>query len=355
MKIIIKKNILENILNSLQAFLEKKDSTLITSHILIKAENDTLIIKATDYEIGIELETKNLIIEQNGITTVNGKSILDIIRILKDEDINITKTENEILIKQANSNFKLPCFNYKEFPEFPNIDNKSKIEIESLKLTEAFKKVSYAIDNNNPKYELNGAYLDISEESINVVGTDTRRLAIFNIKNKSEKNINIIIPKKAILEIQKTFFNNIEIFYDETFLILKEKNKYFYTKLINGSYPDYKKIIPKETKNNIKLPKLLIIEAIKQINTVSNEMKIKFDKKSINFESISENNLEAKTKINIETNFEEEYIIGLNSRYLLDFLSVINEGEFLFSANDNNSPFFVSSNDFKTIIMPIMI
>ena len=123
-------------------------------------------------------------------------------------------------IQQQQSNFKLPTFNANEFPEFPGIDAKPKINLDSQKLISSLKKITPAIDNNNPKCELNGALIDISASMISIVSTDTRRLALVEIENNSSEALSLIIPKKAIIEIQKLFFNEIEIFYDNTHLII---------------------------------------------------------------------------------------------------------------------------------------
>jgi DNA polymerase-3 subunit beta len=355
MKISIAKTILENILIHSQAFLEKKDTSQITSHIYLETHAGKLLIKATDYEIGLKVETDQVETLAPGSVTANGKKLLDIIRILKDENV-ILETIGEMLhIQQKQSNFKLPTFNANEFPQFPNEDSKPKINLDSQKLISSLKKITPAIDNNNPKFELNGALIDISTNKISIVSTDTRRLALVEIENNTNDELSLIIPKKAIIEIQKLFFNAIEIYYDNTHLIIKSDQYTFFTKLINGKFPDFTRIIPKETKYNLSLPKSMMIDAIKQITTISNDLKITFENDHITFESLSEDNIEAKTQITFNTPFNEQFVLAINSKYILDFLSQVTTGEFNIGLNESNLPFVVSSEDFKTIIMPIVI
>jgi len=156
MKIIISKSIIENILIQAQPFLEKKDTSQITSHIYMSVSNSILTIKATDYEIGYFVNTNNLNIIEDGSTTANGKKLLDIIKILKDGNINLEVKNDMLYISQSHSKFKLPIYAYNEFPEFPSYENKAKISIDSNSLIESLKKITPAIDNNNPKFELNG-------------------------------------------------------------------------------------------------------------------------------------------------------------------------------------------------------
>jgi DNA polymerase-3 subunit beta len=355
MKITISKSILENILIQAQPFLEKKDTSQITSHVYINVSNNTLTLKATDHEIGYLIKTDNLNIISDGSTTANGKKFLDIVKILKDGDINLEVENNILYITQSHSNFKLPIFAHSEFPEFPTYEGKDSITIDSYLLIESLKKITPAIDTSNPKFELNGALIDIQPDSINFVSTDTRRLAIANIQNQSTNELNIILPRKAIVEIQKLFFNDIELYYDETNLIIHSQQYTFFTKLINGKFPQYSRIIPKDITNTLLLPKAAIIDAIKQITTISNDMKITFLNDLITFESLSDDNIEAKTEIKFNTNFTEPFVIAINSKYLLDFLNVINNFEFTIGLNEGNLPFILSDENFKTVIMPIVI
>lgn len=355
MKISIQKSILENILISSQPFLEKKDTSQITSHVFIKVQNSTLSLKATDYEIGLHVNVEVSHVSQEGEFTANGKKLLDIIKILKDKEITLETKSDTLHITQGNSNFKLPTFISNEFPVFPNYEGKAKISIESHTLIESLRKITSAIDTNNPKFELNGALIDIKNNSLSFVATDTRRLALVTIENTSQYELSLIIPKKAIIEIQKLFFNNIEIYYDNTYIIIHSDQYTFFTKLINGKFPDYTRIIPKELTKTIVLPKSMMIDSIKQITTISNDMKITLQNDNILFESLSNDNIEAKTEITHETGFHEPFILAVNSRYILDFLSQIDDPEFTINLNSSNLPFVLEDKNFKTIVMPIVI
>ncbi|MDP1784732.1 MAG: DNA polymerase III subunit beta [Sulfuricurvum sp.] len=355
MKITIDKSILENILLHLQPFLEKKDTSQITSHILLSTDGRTLSAKATDYEIGLTIQTNALTVIEPGSVTANGKKLLDIIRILKDEEIEIEFLKENLHIRQKRSNFKLPTYKSSEFPQFPTIEEKPNIAINSQILIESLKKITPATDTNNPKFELNGALIDIKNNQINFVSTDTRRLALVHIESQNDHELSIIVPKKAIIEIQKLFSTNIEIYYDNTHLIIKSEDSLFFTKLINGKFPDYTRIIPKEASRTITLPKAAIITAIKQITTISNDLKLTFQKDTILFESLSDDNIEAKTAVEIENGFDIPFILAINSRYILDFLGQINGNEFTLEANESNQPFVIKEGNFKTIVMPIVI
>ena len=355
MKIEINKSLLEQVLAQMQPFLEKKDLSQITSHIYLEANESGLLIKATDYEMGLKTTLTDVQVINPGNATANGKKLLDIIRILKEGAVTLSTVDNTLQITQNQSKFKLPMFDADEYPKFPDIDTLPQIDIKAGEFISSLKKITPAIDTNNPKFELNGALIDIKEDKINFVATDTRRLAVVTLNQAMEKSFNLIIPKKAIIEIQKLFFDDITMHYDETYLIIKSGSYLFFTKLINGKFPDYERIIPQSLNYTLTLPKDKMVEAIKQITIASNEIKLTFLQDRIIFESLSQENIEAQTEIEIATPFKEKFVMALNSRYILDFLNNIETADFTMGINEAELPFELASQNFITIIMPIVI
>jgi DNA polymerase-3 subunit beta len=350
MHIKIQKPVLESIINQALPFTEKKDNTQITSHILLDAD-DKLTIKATDKEIGIKITTDADILEK-GTITINGKRLFDIIKALQNKEIEIKNDNDTIIITQDTSIYKLTSFNASEFPEFPNPDDLEKLNISNDEFFDAIRKIFPVIDTNNPKYELNGALFDINEKT-NFVSTDTRRLAVYYSDGNGKEN-QIIVPKRAVSEIKRIFKDDMEIYYDDVFLILKDENTLFFTKLINGKFPAYKKIIPDKFKYELKIPKNEFLSHLKQVSIISNEVRIKITKDKIEFESISDETMQAKTSFEYSTEIEE-FVFAVNSRYIMDFLNIINSDEFELCLNEPNIPFMLRDGKFITIVMPLNI
>ncbi len=354
MKIRAPKQIFESILINLQPFLEKKDASQITSHIFFQSLDGQCLVKATDSEIGLQITTSHIEIDHDGSFTANGKKLLDIIRILKDGEITLELFDSTLIVKQQHSKFKLPTFDATAFPLFPSQENKPQILLDSHSLIHNLKKISPAIDTNNPKFELNGALINIKSDKTDLVGTDTRRLAIATIPSNTTEELSIIVPKKAILEIQKLFLDQITIAYDETNLIITNENYFFFTRLINGKFPDYERIVPKSIKHYIHLPKKEMVNAIKMITTISQEIKMSLMEDKIIFHSLTSDNIEAKTELDIRTGMSEKFEFSYNSKYLLDFLSQIDGELFELGINEPSLPFVVKNDNFVTIIMPIV-
>ncbi|MBP9491424.1 MAG: DNA polymerase III subunit beta [Aliarcobacter sp.] len=354
MRFVITKNIFENVVASMQPFLEKKDSSAITSHIYLEIDNAKLIIKATDYEIGLESYIDNITDTVDGKATVNGSNLLGIIKRLKNEDIIIEASNNNLIIKQNKSTFKLPTYDAEEFPSLNKSENLKELSMSTINFINSIRKITPAIDNNNPKFELNGALLDIKNQKINFVSTDTRRLAVSHLQNITNQETQFIIPKKAIIEIQKLFLDEAKISYDDTNLVISNINTKFFTKLINGKFPDYERIIPNTLKYNFPLPKNMLVESIKLVTSLFSNIKITFNSTSILFESLDEDS-ESKTQIDIDLNIEKEFYLAVNAKYLLDFLSMSNNEKIKIGFNESNLPFLLEDDKFFTIVMPIVL
>ena len=350
MHIKIQKPVFESIINQALPFTEKKDNTQITSHILLNAD-DNLTVKATDKEMGIKIITDAEILEK-GTVTINGKRLFDIIKALQNKEIEIKSEGDTIIITQDTSIYKLTSFNANEFPEFPNPNDLEKLNIQNDEFFDAIKKIFPVIDTNNPKYELNGALFDIKEKT-NFVSTDTRRLAVYYSDAAGKEN-QIIVPKRAVSEIKRIFKEDMEIFYDDVYLILKDENTMFFTKLINGKFPAYEKIIPQSFKYELNIPRGEFLAHLKQVSIISNEVKITIKKDKIEFESISDETMEAKTSFNFKSDIDE-FTFAVNSRYLMDFLNIINSDEFELCLNEPNIPFMLRDGKFITIVMPLNI
>jgi len=355
MKIVINKRELENILVKSIPFLEAKDMSMITSNVLIALGDDTMAINATDYQMGLKSTVSVMGIVDNGTAIVNGKKLLDIIKILKNDNVTIEVKGNDLHISQSRSKFKLSLFADGELPSFPKMDNSVELSIDSLQMVNAFREITPSIDLNNPKHEFNGALIDIKSDGINFISTNMRTLSIINIPNKNDSELAIIIPRKAIVEIQKLLFEDVKIYCDDINFIIESDNFIFFTRLINGKFPEYQRTIPSEINHSIKVPKLLMIESIKQVHIVSSDVQIKISNNNMMFSAVNDLNDKASTDMEIEYSCDSEIVLVVNSKYLLDFLNVIYADDFTINVNEGNLPFVLESGSLRTIIMPIVI
>lgn len=367
MKITINKNLLENIISNFQPFLEKRNQSEITSHILIKTEKNNIIIKATDYDIGIMTKISSENFNEDEEITVNGKELLNIIKNLRDDKIIITNNKNdELEIQQNKTKITLPSFISKNYPEFPKNYENSKINIDSNEIINSLKKIFPVIDINNSRMELRNSLIDIKEYKFNFVATDTKRLEIISFNNPSVEKLSFMIPRRAIIEIQKFFTESANIYLKDEILILENEKYLFYIKIPNGNFLDYERVIPKDNqiKYKIHINKEKTIESLKIINSISKKVKIIFTKDKIVFEAISDTDSKAITEIDIDKELNKNFLDELNenieicvlSQHILEYIKNIDTKTFEFGINENkNSACLLKSENFILIVIPTLI
>ena len=151
MRFVITKNVIENVIASMQPFLEKKDSSSITSHIYLEINNAKLIIKATDYEIGLESHIDNITDMVDGKITVNGSNLLGIIKRLKNEEILFEVTNNNLVIKQNKSTFKLPTYDANEYPSLNRSENLKELSISTINFINSICSFAKGLKSLSPK------------------------------------------------------------------------------------------------------------------------------------------------------------------------------------------------------------
>ena len=198
--------------------------------------------------------------------------------------------------------------------------------------------------------------INVKEGFLNLVGTDTKRLSVYKLITQSkagELDTKILIPKKAIGEIQKLFSDKIKIYYDENVLLAVSENFKFFTKLINGKFPNYERVIPSDTAYKISIPRDKMVSGVRAINAMCEEMKVTIKKDGMIFESINEDNSEAKTEIEAAIEINSEIVFGVKNRFLLDFLSSIESEIFELNFNSSDTAFVLSADGLKTVVMPI--
>lgn len=343
----------------------------ILNNILIKAEGQKLYFSATNLEIAIEYfieaEVKN-----EGIITVPAKIFTNYINFLKDEKIEITSKESNLLIHSSLSETEINSLPSSDFPSIPKIEQNLSFKIKKEDFKKAIKQVVFAASNSNTRPVLSGVFLNLIEDKLKLVATDSYRLSEKTIPVlKVEKNfpeIKSIIPAKTISELLKLIeleeeINEVEVINSNNQILFKIGNIILTSRLIEGIYPDYQQIIPKECKTTIELSLEELILTLKRINLFAkennNSIKLKIEKNgnleiSTTLTQIGSDKSVLKTKTQ-----GEENIIALNSQYLLEILlNIENEDKVLLQLNERINPIILKIKeqpDFIHVIMPLKI
>ena len=372
MKFIVSKPSIFKTLSHLQSIVNKKNTLPILSNILIEVENNSLTLSSTDMDISIK-ETINCNVIEEGSTTLNAQIMFDIVKKLPEtSEVEFISNDGKILTIRSNvSKFSLSCLPKDEFPIIEAISNNSKkLKVKSQIILNLINKTKFAISNEETRYFLNGLYFNIIEgdnsSNLNFVGTDGHRLATAStvINNSNIEVPGVIVPKKTINELSKLLAENnddIDIDISSNKIIFYIDNLILISKLIDGNFPDYTRVIPKNNNNNLKVNRLNLLFAVDRVSTIANEkapsIKFKLLKNLINLSSINNENSTATEDIEVE--YEgSEMEIGFNSRYIMDILDNLESKEIIISFNDNSSPIIVqekSQSDNIYVLMPMRV
>jgi DNA polymerase-3 subunit beta len=340
-----------------------KNSTLNSlKSILFIASGNTLKIRSTNLSLGLEIELPAKV-EVEGEVLINGEVINNTLMNISgtDKSIKLEKVNENLFLNNKKTAVTIKSISVEDFPNIPAVEGDS-FEIEISKFLEGIKSVFYSAAVNDIKPEISSVYIYSQEDKLFFVSTDSFRLAEKNIKIK--KNIDlegIIIPYKNIIEIIKLLSDvkgDMKVFYNKNQVSFVLSGFYLTSRLINGSFPDYRQIIPKEYKTKAIILKKDIIEAIRLSNIFSdkfNQIKIAVEPKAKKIEVYAINKDIGENKTFIEGVLEGEPIeINLNHKYILDGFQSINEDSVVLEMNEINRPITIEGNGDKSFLYLIM-
>jgi DNA polymerase-3 subunit beta len=371
MQFVISKNIFLEGLSKVQGIVEKRHTIPVLANVLIESINNEITITATDLEVGLKSKYKANVINEGKIT-VSAKKLYEIIKELPDKEINFNSKNNFwVEIKCDKSIFNLVGLSPEEFPKFPEIElNNSSINKNNL--NEMIEKTLFSVSSDETKFNLTGIFIksDIVEniKKLIFVSTDGHRLSMIqkNYENELDKKYleGFILPKKGIIEIKKILENmeediNIGIS-DNNFCISNEKTTLI-MRMVDGDFPDYKRVIPDKGKNSAIINKNLFLHALRRISILSSEkskgVKINLNKDSLTLTSSNPDLGDAKEEVDIIYN-GDDISIGFNAKYIIDILQVIKNENIIFSLKDNISPGLINpegDENHLSVIMPMRL
>jgi DNA polymerase III subunit beta len=370
MNINLLQNKLKEGLNVIGRGTSKSSSLPILKNILLDVKDNFLNLSATDLEIGIKWWT---LVKKNkeGKTTVPYNSFSSFINLLPDKKIDIVEKNNNLLITCEEYKTQINGINADDFPIIPEIKEKEKITISSDILCDKLLQIIDIPSLSKVKPEISGVLFLVNKKEMMLVATDSYRLAEGKIfLEKGDSQFSFIIPQRTtreVINIFKDIKKDIEIIFSENQILFRVKMEDFNhpyieltSKVIEGNYPNYEAIIPKDCKTQIVLNKDEFLNKIKAASVFTskvNEVNLKISPKNgeVIIESSNNDlgNYEAKIKGRAKG---EETDISFNYRFIADGLTNIRSSEVVFEVNDENSPGVlkpVGKNDFLYVVMPI--
>lgn len=364
MKFEINKNKLEFAVNKLARLTQKQLTLPVLSCIYFQLPKDgNLILKSTNLDLGMEIDLKVKVFEP-GVVAVPGNILLNTLNNIKDENILIELINQNLKINSSKNSALIKCLNYEDFPSIPVLDNNNSIKLSLMDFINGLKSVWYSASISFVKPELSSVYIYKNEDYLIFVATDSFRLAEKKVHIKSNIDFsNVLIPYKNVAEIIKIFDNydnEIQIIFDKNQIAFKNKDIYLVSRLVNGSFPDYKQIIPKNPITTSTVLKNDLLNSLKAANIFSdnlNQVKIKVDSQDNNLIIESKNNDVGEYRDVIKSKNNGDNIeLNFNSKYINDcFQSIVSESVILSFAGIGKALIIQGNTDnsFIYIVMPM--
>ncbi len=380
MKFEVIKDEMQEKLSNIQNIVEKKNTMPILSHFLLSAGKKDSYIIATDIQTALK-EPIDIKVEKEGRICIPAKKLFEIVREIEGDLSFETIDEQWLKVKAGSSDFMLATLPHIDFPAWPAVFEGEEIEeilIAPELLLEMIEKTIYAAGENDTRYTLNGLLFHIKpdEKILSVVGTDGHRLAFIQKQVDNDKlNINVseekrlIVPRKAVSELRKFLSvpedqqgtTKVKISLGAKHILFNITGIEFLSRLVDGTYPNYDNVIPKENEKRLVVKRDNFIKVLRRVSIMSRErasaVKFDLDSERMYVSSSSPDIGEAKEDMEIEYN-GENMTLGFNARYLLDVAGVMNGEKILFELQDPLSPVLLKeegSEDYKCVVMPMRI
>ena len=367
MKIKIKRESFQKIFQIAAAVAPVRSPKTILQNIKLSVSKDSAVLTATDMEIGVRLNVPDVEVETEGTAVMPVSRLSMILRESTDEILSIDANSEKTLVTGKNSRFELSAHNPDEFPEVAQFEEESYYEVNASLLKEMIKRTLFATDAESRRYALGGVLLEINNDQIIAVGTDGRRLATMHgavkeVGKPQAAGNATIVPSRAMSLIEKLISEDeapIQFAARANDLLLRDKENVFYTRLVEGRYPNWRDVVPsRQESNRIDIPVGPMYSALRQAAIVSSE-----ESRGVDFTfkdgSLVLSNTTAEvgqSRIEMPVPFDkEELTITLDHRFVADFLKVLQPDKtFTLDLEDSNNAAYCQTDDnYGYVIMPL--
>lgn len=356
--------------------VSSKPQMPVLNNVLIKAEKGKVLLTTTNLDLGIRCSI-TADVEEEGDITLPVKRLEKIVASTPEREITIESSDGQTA-RIRSGRYEAPRFNglkSEDFPPLPSFVDQHTFEFSALELSSMLRSVSYAQSNDENRYILNSVYFNFDAGKLTLVATDGRRLALISrdVPMSDGDEGSIILPAKTVAELEKLLpqgksvrisFNERQVAFDIAIADDSESKGlagsiYLVSKIVEGSYPNYKQVIPKETDRRIKIERELMSETVQRVSIITNEkqnsVKLKIGENALEISAQSVEFGESREVIDVEYSGPEVQI-GFNPEFLLSPLRNLTKDEIFFEFKDEMSPgVFKTLDNFICVVMPLRV
>src|SRR5690606_37926472 len=371
MKATIERAVLLKSLGHVQSVVERRNTIPILSNVLIEADaSGQLKLMATDLDLQV-VETIAAKVETPGTTTVPAHTLLEIARKLPEgSEVSLAAAEGKMQVKAGRSNFNLPTLPRDDFPVIAEGDLPTSFELPVAELVQIIDKTRFAISTEETRYYLNGIFLHVAEDAtgpvLKAAATDGHRLARYTVTRPEGATgmPDVIVPRKCVGEIRKLLDEaegNVEISLSASKIRFQLGNAVLTSKLIDGTFPDYSRVIPTANDKLLKVDPKSLFQGVDRVSTIASEktraVKVGLDKDRITLSVTSPENGTAAEEL--AAGYDSDAMeIGFNARYLSDILGQVDGDSVELHLADANAPTLIRESEKSPalyVLMPMRV
>jgi len=372
MKLIIKRSALFKSLQHVQSVVERRNTIPILSNVQLTAEGDQLGLTATDMDIWVYDKT-SAEVKASGSVTAPAHMLFDIVRKLPDGsevELELGGTEGQLSLRSGHTFFSLASLPVEDFPAASEGNWGAEFPMPSEAICELIDRTRFAMSTEETRYYLNGIFLhpiiEGQQNNLRAVATDGHRLARVDVDlpKGADKMPSVILPRKAVLELRKlleTIDGEVVLSLSDTKARFSAGSVVLTTKLIDGTFPDYQRVIPDGNSKVLSLTNALFSKAVDRVSTVSKDktraIKLALEKNRLLLSTHIPDQGSASEELEVDYD-ADDLEVGFNARYLLEMTEQIRGDRISFKMEDGASPAVVGdSNDPGTIyvLMPMRV
>ncbi|HUG62051.1 MAG TPA: DNA polymerase III subunit beta [Methylomirabilota bacterium] len=373
MKLVIERAALLKSLAHIQSVVERRNTIPILSNVLVEARDDALKLTATDMDLAI-VESVSAAIGSAGATTVPAHTLYEIVRKLPDGaqiELDQTRDANRITLSAGRSRFTLACLPTEDFPMLSSGDLPFAFSIGAGDLRGLIDRTKFAISTEETRYYLNGIYLHATKTNdldvLRAVATDGHRLARVEmpLPDGAAGMPGVIVPRKTVNELRKLIDdagNTVRVALSETRIRFTVDALEVTSKLIDGTFPDYQRVIPANNDKTMDVDCVAFAQAVDRVSTISSEksrgVKLSMANSTLTLSATSPDNGTAVEELEVQFGQKDVLEIGFNSRYLLDIAQQIEGSDARFTMADAASPTIVQDSSDSSalyVLMPMRV
>ena len=350
-------------LNLIQHVVTTRTTLPILSNVLLEARDGRLRLTTTDLDVGVTGSVE-ADIEKEGATTLPARKLASIIRELPADNVSVSVDSKHVAeIKSGPSFFKILGLTEEEFPPPPGFENAREFVMPQALLRDGLKKTGYAISTDESRYVLNGIYFSFANNTLTLVATDGRRLAMadYELEFPESNACNLIVPNKAISELLRLLKDDgdVKVSITQNQICFELGGTTLYSKLIEGNYPNFRQVIPDKTVDRITLERETFLETVHRISLLcsdkSHSIKLVFRENNIDVTINSPDVGEARESLPVSYK-GAEFAIAFNPDFLMAPLRNLDTDEVYLDLIDEMSPGVIKINSpFLYVLMPVRV